>query len=743
MCVFRLRRISVAAFPIAMISRVCPFASSRHAFAAFAALLLTVQARAQEPARDPTSAPDSVADTLRAQIADLHAVGVRALVVGSGADAGVALLDVHAAGDPAHPALVRAGSAVTVDLGGIPVRLEVESVDATGVRIKAPTLRDGVLIPGAVRPAPEPSAPPSGPYLRHIEADGVPLDALLRLVADQTGANFAASEKAAAAPVSIALRNVAPEQFVAEICRARNLWFRRDAETGILRITTMEEYESSLSSLREQVSECFELRHPNVFEAASVLYGLYPDRIFLSLGSDELLDADLDDIGRRVDRFNALGGNSSALLDTSPGSVSSTRGGRSSGDGFLGVRTEADDLRRVLDGASAAPRGLTPEEAALIQKASSSGDAAGAERLLRAHSAAAGIFLTVSRRANLLLVRTSDVEAMDDIREVIRRIDVPTPMVLLEMKILNISVGDGYDSVFHTSFSDSSDHGAVKSAAAAFPTDISFDTASMADRMNITLLGRRFAAQLQWLETEGRVSVVDSPTLLVANNEVSRIFRGQRRPLVRNMSSSTTTSENGIRYKDYTTEIEWHDIGTMILVTPNINADRSVTLRLSHEESAVSTEKAHIPMSTSGSEGTNSLEYADLDILDSRSVSGTFVVQDGVPVAIGGLITETSSRVVKRVPFLGRIPLLGWFFRSTELVKNRNELVLLIKPHVIGDPSEGRAVSRRVLDNISKAQDVIDAQRADEDAEHRLDATFRLPPAPQDIKFGAPADLRD
>ena len=293
------------------------------AILAITALFRAAETLAQEPARDPTSAPDSVADTLRAQVADLHAVGVRALVVGAGEASGVALLDVYAAGDPDHPALVRAGSSLTVDLGGIPVRLDVESVGAEGVRIKAPTLRDGILIPGALRPGGQTGASPAG--LRHIEADGVPLDALLRLVADQTGANFAASEKAAQVPVRIALRNVSPEEAVAEICRARNLWFRRDADSGILRVTTMEEYENGLASFREQVSECFTLLYPNVIEAASILYGLFPDRVFLSLGDDALLDADADDIGRRVDRFNALGnGQTSALLANAPGSLSSS-----------------------------------------------------------------------------------------------------------------------------------------------------------------------------------------------------------------------------------------------------------------------------------------------------------------------------------------------------------------------------------------------------------------------------------
>ena len=678
---------------------------------AIAAACFVLNAPAQEPARDPTSAPDSVADSLRAQVADLHAVGVRALVVGSGDAAGVALLDVHAAGDPDHPALVRAGSSLTVDLGGIPVRLDVESVDAEGVRIKAPTLRDGILIPGALQPA-DSGASPAG--LRHIEAEGVPLDALLRLVADQTGANFAASEKAAQVPVRIALRNVSPEEAVAEICRARNLWFRRDADSGILRVTTMEEYESGLASFREQVSECFTLLYPNVIEAASILYGLFPDRVFLSLGDDALLDADADDIGRRVDRFNALGnGQSSTLLANAPGSLSSSGASRSGNFNghLLSERIAGEDIRRILGADRALYSGLTADDAARVQAAAEAGDAAGAERLLRPHRSAAGIFVTVSRRGNQLFVRTSDLQAMDEIRELVRRIDVPTPMVLLEMRILNVSVDDGYESAFETTFGDTSEHARVKETQASFPGGVEIAGTTPGEAMSIALIGRRFAARLQWLEREGRVTVVGSPTLLVANNEISRIFRGQNRPLVKNITSTATTSDSGTTTYNYNTEIEWNDVGTMIVVTPNINADRTVTLRLTHEESAIDADKARIPVTTSGTAGST-LNYAEVDILDSRSISGTFVVQDAVPVAIGGLITETSSRVVKRVPILGRIPLLGWLFRSTEIEKNRSELVILVTPHVISTPADGSEISRRVLERISKAQGEIDAEAA-------------------------------
>lgn len=693
-------------------------------------VLSLLPAAAQEPERDPTSAAGGLADTLRAQIAEFRALEVRALAVGSGSDAGIALLGIHAAArEPGTPTPVRPGTSLTVPFHGLPVELRIKSVGPEGVRIEAPTLEDALVVPGTLRPLPPPDPAPEEPYLRHVECRDMPLGEILHLVADQTGANIVASEKSAASRVSLALRNVSAEQAVAELCRSAGLWFRRDAGTGILRVTTMEEYERGLSSLSEQLSECFTLLYPNVIEAASILYGLYPDRVLLSMGEDDILDADLDDLDRRIDRFNALGnGQSSSLLSKTPGSLSSPGGSRSS-TGFKSGSGDARDLREDLsrDRLDAA---VPPAD----------GTAAVSDALLQSHSAASGIYVTVSRRNNLLLVRTSDAKAMEEIRDLVRRIDVPTPMVLLEMRILNVSVGDGYDANFLWS-AKGEGHGEIKSASAAFPTQTSFETATLSESMNFAVLGNYLAARLQWLESQNRITVVAAPTLLVANNEVSRIFRGQNRPLVRDISATAVTSESGVTTASYDTQVEWSDVGTMIVVTPSINADRSVTLRLLHEESAVDAEKARIPISTAS--GTGGLEYAEVDVLDSRSVSGTFVAQDGVPVAIGGLITETTEKVIKRVPFLGRIPLLGFFFRSTSLVKNRSELVVLVTPHVISTPADGAAISAGVLRRISKAQSVVDKAEEEERKAHAIDDALLLPKAPQEFPDAAPKPLAE
>ncbi len=695
---------------------------------------LVLPAMAQQPAaeRDPSSASGSMADSLRAQIAEFHAIGIRALVVGSAEESGVALLDVHAAQDPDHPALVRAGSTLAVPLGGIPVRLSIASVTGDGIAIEAPSLDDKVVVSGGLRALPAPESPPEGVYLRHIECTDAPLGDVLRLVADQTGANIAATDQAARTPVTLALRNVSPVEAVSELCRSRALWFRRDSDSGILRVTTMAEYEGGVAALDEQVSECFTLLYPNAIEIASILYGLYPDRVLLSLGEDDILDSELNDLNRRAERFNALGnGQSSTLLSKTPGSLSAT----SSGASLTGFKTgsgEATELRDNLRETRGEAH-LSSEEAARASDAEAA--------MLAARRSASGIFVTISRRNNLLLVRTSDLQAMEDIRDLVRRVDVPTPTVLLEMRILNVALGDGYDANFLWSFTEEDAHGHAKQVAGRYPADAAIGDTVLGPSMNFTLIGRRFAASLEWLESQSRVTVVASPTLLVANNEISRIFRGQSRPLVKDISATATTSQYGTTTVSYDTDIEWNDVGTMIVVTPSINADRSVTLRLTHEESAVDAEKARIPVSVSG-EGSSRIEYVDVDVLDSRSVSGTFVAQDGLPVAIGGLITETTEKVVKRVPFLGRIPLLGFLFRSTELVKSRNELVILVTPHVISAPTDGAAISARVFDRISKAQTVLDEQAAEEAGDRKVQSYLPARVAPQAPGSAAPAELR-
>ena len=362
------------------------------------------------------------------------ALRLKALVVGASAD-GVALIGTSALG--VTP--VRRGTQFAESVDGVSVTMKVRAIGVDGVEIETSRASAPLFLPGSFQSVAAPTNQPAE-FVRYVEATEVPLEQLLRLLADQTGVNISASERAAKNRlVSIFLRNVTVATAVEELCRATGLWFQREKDSNVIRVTTMEEYAENLSSFREEKTETFTLLYPNVVEAAGVIYGLYPDRTLLSLGEEEVDEDAENDLSRRFRRFQMISDNGgSSFLKMEPPDANTAAGGRSGTGTFSYSRgSGAQNRRSQWDWLRSASRlsGLTPAEAKRVETAFRQGDTNLFETVYGRNTAqAANIFVTVSRRNNLLIVRSSDAAAMDAIRELVKRIDVPTPMVLLEMR---------------------------------------------------------------------------------------------------------------------------------------------------------------------------------------------------------------------------------------------------------------------------------------------------------------------
>lgn len=653
---------------------------------------------------DPTRPTAKMADRLKVRALDAHTVKLRALVVGTGAH-GVAAFE--SAGQIKS---VRVGSQIVETVDGVPLTLKIRAITPVGVEIETADGAAPLFVPGSFQALAAPTNPPPE-FIRYLEASQMPLEYLLRLVSDQTGVNISASEKTAQKTVSVFLRNVTAVTAVEEICRTTGLWFRRETGSDVLRVTTMEEYAENLSSFREEKTESFVLLYPNAIEVASVIYGLYPERTMLSLGEEEFDEDAENDLSRRFRRFQVLadnGGSSFMRMEAPDANTSS--GGRSGsgifsysrGGGIQRMGNQWDWLRK-----SARLQGLTQGEAKKIDQAFTRADTNLYEQVYgRAAPQSANIFVTLSRKANMLFVRTSDAGAMDAIRDLIKRIDVPTPMVLLEVKVLELTVTDDYDATFQWSFNRAS-HTVGHNGAEARDNILSgfpgFDSVTGADptlagALSFQVVGDNVAARIQLLQKDGKVKTLATPTILTANNEVSRIFDGHEHPVIKGISGQTVIGENQT-VSSPATEFEYEDVGTMLLITPSINADRTVTLHVLQENSELTENGAEIPVYSSTS--LNAVSSAHVDTIHSRSLSGTFVAKDGMTVMAGGLISEKEKEVYTRTPFLGSMPLLGWMFRGTEKVKERSELIILIKPHVIATPMEGGKASRELLEALS------------------------------------------
>jgi general secretion pathway protein D len=76
------------------------------------------------------------------------------------------------------------------------------------------------------------------------------------------------------------------------------------------------------------------------------------------------------------------------------------------------------------------------------------------------------------------------------------------------------------------------------------------------------------------------------------------------------------------------------------------------------------------------------------------------IVEDGQSILIGGIISKNKTRVVSEVPFLGRIPVLGRYFQTESESVDKTELLILITPHVIANPEEGRILTKQFSERL-------------------------------------------
>ena len=147
--------------------------------------------------------------------------------------------------------------------------------------------------------------------------------------------------------------------------------------------------------------------------------------------------------------------------------------------------------------------------------------------------------------------------------------------------------------------------------------------------------------------------------------------------------------------------VQYVDVDLSLKITPQVNASDFVRLK--------------IEQSIEDIEGF----FAEAPITSKRKVSNVVVVPDGQPVVIGGLMRDQESESVEKIPFLGDIPLLGTLFRRTKKTIEKRNLLLIIIPHVIKDPSDLKRIHEQRRNEYRKFATIM-AQRKKE-FEGRMD----------------------
>ena len=278
-------------------------------------------------------------------------------------------------------------------------------------------------------------------------------------------------------------------------------------------------------------------------------------------------------------------------------------------------------------------------------------------------------------------------EDYDVIKEAVEQVDIIPRQVVIEGVIAEITLKDDLKLGVSWALQFSPDGmngvlGAVKgtvgfNAPGATPSA----TTGSGTFTFAGTVGSDFKAVIDMLATTSKAKLLAVPHVLVSDNKEARIQVGEQVPIVTSetFGSSTVAPQRTIQYKD---------IGIILKVKPRINEGGLVSLDLAQEVSSYDTIKL--------------FDGEDNIIVKKTEAVTNLVVQDGQTILIGGLIREDISSARSGIPFLSKIPVLGYLFGSTTDENHRKELIILLTPRVIRNRADAQSTTSDYIDNITR-----------------------------------------
>ena len=285
--------------------------------------------------------------------------------------------------------------------------------------------------------------------------------------------------------------------------------------------------------------------------------------------------------------------------------------------------------------------------------------------------------INVDRRTSTMLIK--DIEAVyPEVEHLLATLDKPTPQVIVEARIvesntsasqdlgiqwgINAAGTNGLWSLGGLSGIPSTSPGAVTGGnyLVDFPSTAAGPLSGSGITFGILSPDRTVGLDLQLsaLETTGDAKVISNPKILTVDNGEAKILQGKSIPTRKLTTEGTVSTE----YKDVTLEL---------VVTPHITPDGSIQMDLNITKEELD---PSIP-SVEGVPGT-----------DKKEADTNIIIKDGETVVIGGLYKITESENETGVPFLMKLPILGWLFKNYNTDTTTNELLIFVTPRIVEKP---------------------------------------------------------
>jgi MSHA biogenesis protein MshL len=297
-----------------------------------------------------------------------------------------------------------------------------------------------------------------------------------------------------------------------------------------------------------------------------------------------------------------------------------------------------------------------------------------------------GQSVMVTPQAGLVTVRAMPKEIravkafLDVSEEIIQR------QVILEARIIEVALDDGYQQGINwgqilansgsTDFQFSNTAGTIGNSISA----------ALGNVTSLSFINKDFSGVLSLLSTQGNVQVLSSPRVTAINNQKAVIKVGDDEYFVTDVSSQSTISSSTTSVVP-NIELTPFFSGIALDVTPQIDADGMVLLHV--HPSVIETREQEKIVTLNQEQFV--LPLAQSNIRESDTV---IRAKSGEIVVIGGLMQSIISESESKTPLLGDIPILGNLFKSKRNSEIKKELVILIKPTVVGKDTWRKELKR-------------------------------------------------
>ncbi len=497
---------------------------------------------------------------------------------------------------------------------------------------------------------------------------------VLKIFTSLTGKNVTVTPEIVDLEVTLYLEKIKPMIALSTLCKNYNLWYVQ--ESNVIRVMKVEEYARELILRRDEKTRVFNLRYAACNSVAEMISCVFGERI--EYQAPKIVES-YGHVG--TDDLPKIGGGAKIT------------GGSKSGSGKNKTEEFAEDLK------------IPENQLARLTKILSPGREVTVENLLLYQVGQASALLSIFPRNNAIILRSVDVRLLDDVEKLILELDTPTRQVLLEVKILEIVLGDGFDSFFDISITPGAEFDSVgnviRDTSGISGIDLVSAGALAESTLKFSYIDKQLQTRLELLEKDNRVKKIGTPVMLCANNAAAKFFQGIDSPVRKGYSVTEEKRDNNNNVTSpatVTMDYEEEELGVTLEISPSINMDRTVTLKIISEISTLI--KGGGPTFYYTISGIP--QTGETDSVSKTKIEDIIVAMDGQCLALGGLIKEENVDVEKKVPVLGDVPLLGFFFKSKSTSKERTELVFTVKPHIIMAPDEAVTVNDGLLKSLSE-----------------------------------------